>query len=100
MIVISGILVMDPTKADLAVQLTATLVAATVQEPGNVTYEYWQDPADAGRWRVFEEWESDDALNAHMAAPHMAEFMGAAGGLGITGIDISRYDVETKSKFM
>lgn len=100
MIVISGTLTLDAANATLMQELTAILVAATVQEDGNLAYEYWQDPADAGRWRVFEEWRDDEALNAHMAAPAMAEFMGAAGGLGITGIDLSRYDVETKSKFM
>jgi len=100
MIVISGILELDPSKIDLAVELTNTLCAATRDEPGNVTYEYWRDPNNAGRVRVFEEWESDDAINAHMASPHMADFLGAAGDIGITGVDISRYDVETKSKFM
>jgi quinol monooxygenase YgiN len=100
MIVISGILTLDPAKASLALELTTTLCAATREEPGNGAYEYWQDPADAGRWRVFEEWEDDDALNAHMASPHMAAFLGSAGDLGITGIDISRYDVDKKSKFM
>ena len=35
-----------------------------------------------------------------MASPHMAEFMGAAGSLGITGADIQRYDVSAKSKLM
>jgi len=100
MIVISGTIDFDPAKAEEAIAATDTLCAATRQEAGNAAYEYWQDPHNPGRLRVFEEWADDDALNAHMAAPHMAEFMGAAGGFGITGIDISRYDVDNKSKFM
>ena len=27
-------------------------------------------------FRAYEEWENDDALNAHMASAHMAEFIG------------------------
>jgi quinol monooxygenase YgiN len=100
MIVVSGTLTIDPAKADLAQELTDKLVAETRKEEGNVAYEYSRSHADPGRWRVFEEWASEDALNEHMASPHMAEFMGAAGDLGITGADIQRYDVSEKSKLM
>jgi quinol monooxygenase YgiN len=100
MIVVSGTLTIDPAKADLAEELTSKLVAETRKESGNVSYEYFRSHGDAGRWNVFEEWESEDALNTHMASPHMAEFMGAAGDLGITGVDIQRYDVSAKSKLM
>jgi quinol monooxygenase YgiN len=100
MIVVSGTLTIDPAKADVAQQLTSTLVAETRKEPGNVAYEYFRSHHDPGRWSVFEEWESEDALNTHMASPHMAAFMGAAGDLGISAVDIQRYDVSAKSKLM
>ena len=100
MIVISGTINLDPANADATYAATSTLVAATRAEPGNLAYEYTRDHNDAGYWRVFEEWEDQAALDAHMAAPHMAEFMGLTGGLGITGVDISTYQVETKTKFM
>ena len=100
MIVVSGILTIDPAQADRAEELTAALVAETRKEPGNITYEYTRAHGDAGHWRVFEEWADEDALNAHMGSPHMAEFMGAAGELGISAVDIQRYEVSAKSKLM
>jgi quinol monooxygenase YgiN len=100
MIVVSGTLIIDPAKATLCEELTTKLVADTVKEEGNISYEYFRSPSDPGRWHVFEEWASEAAMNEHMASPHMAEFMGAAGDLGITGVDIQRYDVSEKSKLM
>lgn len=100
MIVISGTIDLDPDKSSRMTELSGELSAETRKEPGNISYEYWQDPTNPGRWRVFEEWESEDAITAHMAAPHMAAFMAGAAELGISGIDISRYEVTEKSKFM
>lgn len=100
MIVVSGTITIDPSNADRCEELTAVLVAATRQEPGNLAYEYTRSHSEPGSWRVFEEWQDEAALNEHMASPHMAEFMGAAAELGITGVDIQRYDVAEKSKLM
>ncbi len=100
MIVVSGLININAAKADRAVELTGALVAETRKEAGNLTYEYWQDPADAGRWRVFEEWDNEQALNDHLGSPHMATFMTDAAELEISSVDISRYDVSAKSKLM
>jgi quinol monooxygenase YgiN len=100
MIVISGIIVIDPAKTDHMIGLTTALVKETRAESGNVAYEYTQDPTDPARWRVFEEWADEDAVNTHMGTEHMAQFLGAAGELGISAVDLSRYDVSEKTKFM
>ncbi len=100
MIVISGTITIDPANTDRMIELTSTLVKATREEPGNETYEYTQDPTDPARWRVFEEWKDEDSINAHMGSEHMAAFLGAAGELGITAVDLHRYDVSEKTKFM
>ncbi len=100
MIVCSGIITIDPAKAPLMTELTAGLMIATQAEDGNLTYEYSHSPSDPGRWRVFEEWESDDAITAHMATAHMAEFIGRMGDVGVTGASIDKYEVSAKSKLM
>ena len=51
--------------------------------------------ADEGVVRVFEEWQEQAALDAHFEAPHMAAFMGKMGGLGITGMDVKKYEVSS-----
>ena len=100
MIVISGTLVLDPSKVDDFLTACAALEDETRSEAGCSAYGYWPSPREPGTVLVFEEWSDDDALNAHIGSPHMAEFMGAVGGFGITGIDLQRYDVDTKTKFM
>lgn len=100
MIVVSGTIDIDPANADRCEELTSALVAETRKESGNLVYEYRRSHSDPGSWRVFEEWEDQAALDAHMGTPHMAAFMGAAAELGITGIDIQRYEVSDKSKLM
>ncbi|MFN8050483.1 MAG: putative quinol monooxygenase [Acidimicrobiales bacterium] len=100
MIVISGTISIDPANTDAAVELMAELETATRAEPGNIQYAFWLSHSEPGTFLVFEEWADDDALNAHMSSPHMAEFLGGAAGLGITGTSIDRYDVSTKTKFM
>jgi len=100
MIIVSGTITIDPAKIDRARELTSALVAATLQEEGCAQYGYWQSLEQPGVIRVFEQWADDDALNTHMGTPHMAEFMVGAAELGITGVDIIRYDVSESSKLM
>ena len=42
---------------------------------------------------VFEEWESQAALDAHFETPHMVKFQQAMGGFGIRGMNVKRYEV-------
>ncbi len=100
MIVISGTLTLDPAKIDEFMEAAHRLEELTRAEAGCGSYGYWPSHDQPGTVLVFEEWADEDALNAHIGSAHMAEFMGAAGGFGITGLDLQRYDVSDKTKFM
>jgi len=100
MIIVSGTFRVDPEKRDQAVEVGATMAAASQAEAGCVAYGFWTDPSDPARFRVFEEWESADALDAHFATAHMTTFVAALGGLGVRDTDISRYEASAKSKLM
>ena len=100
MIVVAGTITIDPANNPRMIELIAELVPATLAEAGNVDYGFWQSPTEPGVWHAFEEWNDEDALNSHFATPHMATFMGAMGDLGVTGVDIQRFDVSAKSKLM
>jgi quinol monooxygenase YgiN len=67
----------------------------TRREAGCISYTFSGDFADRGRFRVFEEWESQAALDAHFASPHMAAFQAAVGGLGVKRVAIQRYEVSS-----
>ena len=96
MIVVSGEITIDPADREAALEVTAAMVAATLDEEGCVTYGFWADPVDPGRFRVFEEWESMDALVAHFGQPHMATFLEALGGLDVRSSDVQQYTVSDK----
>ena len=100
MIVVSGTITIDPANNDQMVELLNALIPATLEEDGCESYGMYHDQRSPGSWRVFEEWASEDALNAHMGAEHMATFMAGAGALGITGTSIDKYEVSDKTKFM
>lgn len=47
-------------------------VERTLTENGCIEYAFSYDATDAGRVRLTEQWESLDALKAHLAALHAA----------------------------
>jgi quinol monooxygenase YgiN len=96
-IVVSGEIRLDPADFDAALALIEPLVTATRAEAGCVEYDYWVDPRDRGRVRVFEEWESDDAIAAHSASEHMKTFFGEMAKLRISSVELSRFEVSDKS---
>jgi quinol monooxygenase YgiN len=100
MIVVSGVLKMDPANHDLFAELAAKMSAASNAEEGIVAYGFYADPQEPGTFRVFEEYVDEGALTSHFGTPHMAEFLGALGTVGLTESGLSRYDVSEKSKLM
>ena len=93
MIVIAGRISIDPANRDQAVAAAIEMMGATRQEPGCISYTFSADLVDPGAFRVFEEWESPEALTAHFASPHMARFQSVIPTLGVRDIAIQRYEV-------
>ena len=54
--------------------LIAPLVAASRADRGNISYDCWQDALNPNIFIFQEKWESDAALEAHMATPHFKKF--------------------------
>jgi len=93
MIVIAGHVALDPGKREAAVTAAREMMAETRKEKGCISYTFSADLDEPGRFRIFEEWESDEALRAHFASPHMARFQKAVGGLGVREMAVQRYEV-------
>jgi quinol monooxygenase YgiN len=96
-IVVSGEIHIHSDDFDAALALVEPLVAATRAEPGCVAYDFWVDPRDRGRVRVFEEWESPEALAAHGASEHLATFNASLAVVRIESADLVRYEVVERS---
>lgn len=100
MLVVSGTITVSEETLDAALAAIATLVAETVKEDGCGTYGFYQTPGQPNVFRVVEEWESLDHMNAHMASEHFLTFMGLAGEIGITGAELHQYEIAEKSRLM
>jgi quinol monooxygenase YgiN len=93
MIVIAGHVAVDPKQREKAEAAAREMMAETRKEAGCLSYTFSADLEAPGRYRIFEEWESDAALQAHFASPHMKRFQQAVGGLGVREMQVQRYEV-------
>ena len=72
-----------PAKAeatDAIRDALSTLVEATRQEEGCISYDLYESGAAPGVFVTVEEWTDQAALDAHMQTPHIAAALGAAEG--------------------
>ena len=93
MLIVAGEIEIDPARREDAIAAAREMMAATRQEAGCVQYAFSADLAEPGRFRIFEEWESQAALDAHFATPHMAAFQARVAGLGVRGMRIQKYEI-------
>lgn len=62
-------------EAELRRELEA-LVGPTSQEDGYVNYNLHVSTDDDGTFYLYENWESAEKLDAHLATPHLERFAG------------------------
>jgi quinol monooxygenase YgiN len=93
MLIIAGSITTEDGGRDAFLAAVKPMVAATHTEPGCREYAFSPDPDDANRILLFELWDDQDALNAHFASDHMAEFQRASAALQVTGRDIKKYTI-------
>ncbi|WP_419918777.1 putative quinol monooxygenase [Candidatus Poriferisocius sp.] len=93
MIVIAGTANLPPENTEAFMAAAGEMATASRAEGGNLDYCFSvQEP---GRIRIFECWESEEALAEHFKAPHMASFGATIGDLGLTGMDLQKYQVSS-----
>ena len=75
MVVVAGRVRVKPESRDAAMKAAMRVVQTTKAEPGCRMYDFYTDIADPNIIHVFEEWESEEALNQHLQAAHTQEFL-------------------------
>lgn len=60
-----------PVKVEEVKSILVGLIEPTRQEDGCILYELLQNSDDPTDFVLVEEWESEAALKAHLASPHM-----------------------------
>jgi quinol monooxygenase YgiN len=93
-VVISGEIDLDPAKREQALLDAQPLIAAALAENGCVHYAWTADPAKPGRVHVFEEWDSEADLIAHLAAAPYRDMAGHLAASGISSAVTRKYRVD------
>lgn len=65
-----------PGKEQELRQALEALIEPTSREDGYVNYDLHQAVDDPGVFYFYENWESEAALDAHLATPHLEQFIG------------------------
>ncbi len=65
------------------------LLAPTRQEEGCINYNFHRSGEDPARFMFYENWRSQQDLDAHLARPHLVRFLGLAGELLAEPVQIS-----------
>jgi quinol monooxygenase YgiN len=87
----------DPANRDDIIAAAGPLQEATRAEAGCLRYIMSADTVDPGRFYFAEMWQDEDALAAHMKAPHMRPFGKAVMAAGRKGMSAKKYMVESES---
>ena len=93
MIVVSGTIYINPKKREEAIELAKVMMEKTAEEPGCISYRFYEDIESPGIFRIFEEWESDEDLQAHFATEHMAAFRPSIAKITAAPPNIRKYFV-------
>lgn len=85
MLIVTGEIEIDPADVGRLRDAAITMMDETAKEEGCRFYRFYQDIQHPGKIRVYEEWESEAHLQAHMETPHMKAWRAAMSGITVTG---------------
>jgi quinol monooxygenase YgiN len=68
MLIVGGDFQLDPEQREAFLASRVPAMEQSRAEPGCLEYTFAGDPVDPGRVILFERWESQEALDAHLKA--------------------------------
>ncbi len=81
MIVVIANVIVKPGMASKYIETAQNCISETRKESGNVSYVLYASTEDDCKLSFVEEWQSQEALNAHMQTPHFKALMEASADL-------------------
>ena len=94
MIIVAGPITFDPAEWAALEAAFDAVRQATLAEPGCIDYDIHLGRHAAGTALLFERWSTAEALQAHLAAPHIAAFGRALRQLSSVTMDHTIYEAE------
>jgi quinol monooxygenase YgiN len=74
-----AVITAKPGSEQIVQEALCALVAPSRGDHGCISYDLFVSATAPGTFVTTEKWESQEDLDAHMASPHMAEAITAAG---------------------
>jgi quinol monooxygenase YgiN len=75
MVIVAGTVLLNAETRDAALAAMNTVVAATRPENGCISYGFYADLNNPLSFQLYELWESQSALDAHMQQKHTQDFL-------------------------
>ena len=95
MIVIAGSIPIKPEHREEARQLVLEMAKATQAEAGCLAYQFYADLSDPNTFFIFEEWESEEALNRHFQTEHMKNLQQQMPKILAGKVNAKKYTIES-----
>ena|SRR6185503_6649412 len=96
MIVVGGGVHVHEGLKDAAIAACREMEVPTQAETGCISYKFYIGITDPNYLHVFEEWESDEALDAHIRAPHTQLFLGKLAECAAEAPIVTKYVVTSQ----
>ena len=100
MLVVHAEFPIDPAKREEALELVRELAEHSRAEDGVVDYRVTADLEDENVVRIFEQYEDEAAVDAHMESDHFLAFQGQVPEFAGGEVELYRFDVSEKSQMM
>lgn len=99
MIIVTVDVTLEGAMPDTLKDAIATMDVASNAEAGCRIYATSQDVTDPRKLRIYEEWDTMEALMQHFQTPHMAAFQQAFAGVSVTSMTRRAYQGATEVEF-
>jgi quinol monooxygenase YgiN len=73
LIIVGGEFTVDPAQRDVFIAGRLETMRASRQQDGCIDFTFSADPLDPSRVILFERWEDQASLDAHLAAPRPSQ---------------------------
>ena len=93
MIIIAGAVTGDPARREAALDAGRRLMEETRQLKGCRDYVWSADPAVSNRIYVYERWDSEPDLAAHLAGPLYIAMRDTIAAHGLRGADVAKFEI-------
>ena len=92
MLIVTGEIEIDPADIETLRAAAIVMMDETAKEEGCRFYRFYQDVQHPGKVRVYEEWDSREALQAHFETPHMKVWRQGIADLTVLGRSVARME--------